>query len=167
MSQPILAAIGDEILEEMYLHAEDTYPSECCGVLLGQKGINEIHALRRCKNVYDLYHEEDPFHYPRTSKTAYLIDPKELLAIQKETRTGKTEMKAIYHSHVEVGAYFSDEDKRVATFENAPLFPGVAYIVVSCRKGRSDGAALFSWDDTELNFVLRKTFTRSPDPDAA
>ena len=153
-----LIKISQEILQAMYKHAQETYPSECCGFLLGEKGGDNIGTIRRLNNMYDEYHARDPQTYARTSKTAYLIEPIEILKVQREMRSGTAELKAIYHSHVDVGAYFSDEDKRVATIEGLPAFPGVAYVVISARNGRSDGAALFAWDSEKRDFTLAQAF---------
>ena len=150
--------ISQEILQAMYKHAEETYPSECCGFLLGEKGEDSICTIRRLKNMYDEYHVRDPQTYARTSKTAYLIEPIEILKVQREVRSGSVALKAIYHSHVDVGAYFSDEDKRVAAIDDQPAFPGVAYVVISVRNGRSDCAALFVWDCEKRDFTLAQAF---------
>jgi hypothetical protein len=34
-----------------------------------------------------------------------------------------------------------------------PLWPGVRYLVVSIRKGITDAARLYTWDDTSRNFL--------------
>ena len=56
-------------------------------------------------------------------------------------------LHAIVHSHPDVGAYFSREDRQKAvTDEGEPLWPGVCYLVVSVREGLVDGARLYTWD---------------------
>ena len=134
------------------------YLGECCGMILGPKYSVELKTVRRCKNVYDEYHAEDPDLYPRTSRTAYMMDPREILAIEKACRTSGDMVKVIYHSHVDVGAYFSEEDKRVAMSNGEPVFPGVAYLVISCAEGRSEKAELFLWDEIKLDFVCVEEF---------
>lgn len=160
MDKEPLPVFSQALLDQLYRHAEETYPEECCGMLLGSKLASGLGAVRKCKNVYDIYHQEDPEQFPRTSKTAYLIDPAELLQIQKELRVQEKEIKVIYHSHVDVGAYFSEEDKRVATFDGEPVFPGVAYLVISCARGHSEGAALFMWDEKRRDFVKSASYFR-------
>src|SRR3989338_8985881 len=117
MKDQTLPKITTDVLEAMYRHAEEAYPRECCGLLAGPKQGGGITEVRRAENVYDAYHDQDPKQYPRTSRTAYLIDPRRLLAVEKESRQSDIRLKVIYHSHVDVGAYFSEEDKRAATFE--------------------------------------------------
>jgi len=151
-----------ETMTELYAHAEKTYPNECCGILLGDKHGRQCTKMRPCTNVYDEYHAREPERYPRTSKTAYLIDPRELLALQKEMRASGDEMKVIYHSHVDVDAYFSEEDKRISTSGDQPVFPDVAYLVISCRKGHADGGALFVWDEQRKDFSETWSEKRPP-----
>ena len=165
MNETPVPKISEDLLREMYRHAEETYPSECCGMLLGPKGSADPTELRRMKNAYDEFHARDPEQFPRTSKTAYFMDPEELLAVQKIQRERALEIKVIYHSHVEVGAYFSEEDKRVATYAGEPVMPGVAYAVISCRKGKdgkgkSDAAALFIWDPATREFEEEEHYVR-------
>ncbi|MBI4431105.1 MAG: M67 family metallopeptidase [Candidatus Omnitrophica bacterium] len=158
MFEQVLPEIPKEILADLYKHAEETYPGECCGFLLGEKLKAAVETVRRLKNVYDEFRAKDPETYPRTNRTAYLIEPVEILKVQRETRNSGIELKVIYHSHIDVGAYFSDEDKRAAIMDGQPAFPGVAYLVISCRNGRSDNAALFAWDEAKSDFILRQSF---------
>ena len=145
--------IPKNILENIFLQSEREYPGECCGMILGpanRPGV--LSRLRPCRNVQDEYHDKDPQNFPRTSRTAYFIDPKELLAIQKEARHLNEEIRVIYHSHTDAGAYFSDEDARIALVEGEPAYPGVVYLVVSVQQGRKKEANLFSWNPKERRF---------------
>jgi adenylyltransferase/sulfurtransferase len=160
--------IKPRILDAIYRHALSSYPSECCGIVIGKKdAIVAAHRDRPidlaqvfpCRNVYDDMHACDAAQFPRTSKTAYFIDPKDLFNVQKMARERGMEMKMIYHSHVDVGAYFSEEDKRQALmFVGAgspspgeatsplPVYPGVYYFVVDITKDQVRGAKLFGWN---------------------
>lgn len=63
----------------------------------------------------------------------------------------------IYHSHPDVGAYFSNAD-----YESAVLVlddglvlernPGVCHLVVSVRGGNADGSKLFRFNDETSAF---------------
>jgi proteasome lid subunit RPN8/RPN11 len=61
---------------------------------------------------------------------------------------------AIYHSHIEVGAYFSDEDARAAAPDGELLYP-VEYLVVDVRQDGVHGAALFRFDAGRFVEVAR------------
>lgn len=146
--------IPEAFLQKISEQAECDYPSETCGMIFAPLGQpHQLRTLRPCRNVQDEYHAKDPVTFPRTSRTAYFMDPRELLAIQKETRSAGEIVRIIYHSHIDAGAYFSEEDTRIALCEGEPAYPGVDYLVVSVIQGRSQDIRLFSWSERERKFV--------------
>ena len=110
-------AIDPLVLEALWAHAEAGYPEEVCGVLIGTAGGAILDEARRCENRQNALHAEDPLHYPRDARTAYMPSDADLLFISYSERTERP-VRVIYHSHVDVGAYFSEEDKRQAVNEN-------------------------------------------------
>jgi [CysO sulfur-carrier protein]-S-L-cysteine hydrolase len=129
-------------LEPLFAHVEAAYPSEGCGVIVaGDKGARIIPLA----NAYDRYHAKDPQRFPRTSRTAYLFDPKEFLHLQEALDASGEAMVCIFHSHADVGAYFSAEDVQSAAPDGEPLFPGVSYLVVAVDQARVTAAKLFHW----------------------
>lgn len=149
--------IPPEYLREIRAQAEKDYPLETCGILIGPKiDQTKVTGIYPCGNVQDKYHAMDPISFPRTAQTAYFIDSRGLLRVQKEAREKECEIRVIYHSHVDAGAYFSEEDQRIALSEGAPVYPGVAHLVVSVRQGKAGETSLFDWDENE------KLFRRHP-----
>lgn len=143
-------------LKQIRLQAEKDYPHETCGILTGPKNEKEkITAIYPCRNVQDEYHSQDPANFPRTARTAYFIDPRNLLRIQRENREKGRDIRAIYHSHVDTGAYFSEEDQRIALSEGKPAYPGVSYLVVSVREGKAAEERLFQWDEKTRSFCSK------------
>ena len=125
-------------LEAIKKHAEADYPAECCGVLLvrpGGPGRMEERRLAPCRNIQDELHGKDPARFPRTSRTAYYIAHEDLLEIGRREGEG-FEVRVIYHSHVDAGAYFSETDRRNAMVDDAPAYPHTTYVVVSVAGGR-------------------------------
>ena len=90
-------------------HALETYPEECCGVILGG---DEVHRL---VNLQNTLHATDPDTFPRDARTAYTVDPKELETVLEQAERRGLAFKALYHSHPDHDAYFSDEDRACAT----------------------------------------------------
>lgn len=149
-------SIPAEFLLAVRRQAEKDYPNETCGILTGpsaQTGV--ISGIFPCPNKQDEYHALDPVSFPRTARTAYFIDPKDLLRLQRESREKGEEMRVIYHSHTDAGAYFSEEDIRIALTEGEPAWPGVTYVVVSVVQGKAGEVSLFQWD------IGRKAFSGS------
>ena len=142
-----------EILRAVCERAEAAYPKECCGILAGYRrrdGRVVVVSMHAMENVYDRYHAVDPAAYPRTSQTAYLMDPRKQSRLMEALEAAGTPAVCIYHSHVDVGAYFSEEDERAALFDGAPLHPGVEYLVLNVAGGRVDDAKAFRWDGTHF-----------------
>ncbi len=125
-------------LETIERHARADYPAECCGVLLvrpGASGQADERRLLACRNIQDELHAKDPERFPRTSRTAYYIAHADLLEIGRREGEG-FDVRAIYHSHVDVGAYFSETDRRNAMVDGAPAYPQATYVVVAVTEGR-------------------------------
>ena len=134
--------LSNSLLQKIFSHCERLYPSEACGLLIGKNYPTE---LILCKNVQDNLHGKNPIWFSRTSRNAYLIDPQELLTIQKKCcREGKR-IQMIFHSHTDGGAYFSKEDQKQALIDGEPTWPDVHYLVVSVMHGKAKEARLFRW----------------------
>ena len=136
-----LQSIRDQAVRE--------YPKESCGVVLTRGAERRLYP---CRNVQDELHARDPERHPRNSRTAYYIDPADLLRIGKLEAEGFG-VSVIYHSHIDAGAYFSETDKRNALIADEPAYPGVIYIVTSVMAGRADATATFRWDPAARDFV--------------
>ena len=141
-------------LAQVRAQAEAEYPAECCGVLLIRGGGPSDRLLLPCRNSQDELHARDPVRHPRDSRTAYSIDTKDLLAIGRREAQGYA-VAVIYHSHVDVGAYFSPTDKQNALMNDEPAYPHARYVVLSVVAGRAVDAQAFSWDPGALDFVRR------------
>ena len=127
------------VLDEIYAHARAGYPEEVCGLIIAGD------EARRCENRQNALHAEDPASFPRNARTAYNLGPKDLFFLDKSLRSARP-VTIIYHSHVDVGAYFSEEDARAATSEGELLYP-VDYLVVDVRADGVKGSKVFHFSD--------------------
>lgn len=151
MIQP---GIPEHFLKQAVQHALEDYPKECCGVMLGPVQRPLITRLIPCRNVQDDYHVQDPKTFPRTSRNAYWISPEDLLRLQRQMREQRETIKVIYHSHPDAPAYFSEEDKRLAFADGAPVYPEAKYLIISVSGGAPREAAIFAWNETRRDFLL-------------
>ncbi|MGD0507954.1 MAG: M67 family metallopeptidase [Terriglobales bacterium] len=104
-------------------HGEETYPHECCGVLLGRFddiGLKTVSRVARCGNT-----REDSPH------NRYSIDPRDLIRIQREGRERGEEIVGFYHSHPDHPAQWSSTD-----LAEAHWF-GCSYVITSVEKGKA------------------------------
>ncbi|HEY2369552.1 MAG TPA: Mov34/MPN/PAD-1 family protein, partial [Polyangiaceae bacterium] len=73
-------------------------------------------------------------------------------AIEGGDAEGKP-VKVLYHSHLDVGAYFSETDASAAKMGgDAPAY-ALAYLVTSVRGPGVDDRKLFVWDEATKAFV--------------
>ncbi len=141
---------------EVERHAVEAYPREACGVVLTRAGRRR---LLRCHNIQDQLHAQDPARYPRDARTAYFIDPQDLLRIAQLEGEGFA-IAVIYHSHADAqergggtGAYFSPTDRQQALLGGEPMYPQATYAVVSVVAGRVEGLAGFRWEPAARHFT--------------
>ena len=132
--------IPRSVLDAVYAHAREGYPEEVCGFVIP----GEPWEARRCENRQNALHAEDPQTFTRDARTAYNFGPRDLMKLDKSLRTARP-ARIIYHSHVEVGAYFSDEDVRAAAPDGELLYP-CDYLVVDVKDRRARGCKLFRFE---------------------
>jgi adenylyltransferase/sulfurtransferase len=136
--------------ERIMAQAVADYPAESCGVVLARDGERRLLA---CRNVQNELHGRDPERYPRDARTAYYIDPADLLRIGRLEGEGFA-VAVIYHSHIDAGAYFSETDRRNALMGGEPSYPDSTYVVTSVMSGRVHAMAAFRWDVGQRGFLL-------------
>ena len=134
---------------QMAAHAESVYPAECCGVLVDDaKGSLQYIPIENIAGTL-----QSAATSTRSVRDGYVMDPKALMSALERAEERGGGLRAIVHSHPDVGAYFSAEDKRAALGGEAePLWPGVDYLVVSCRNGRTDDLRIYRWDAVKRDF---------------
>jgi proteasome lid subunit RPN8/RPN11 len=106
--------------DSMREHGAATYPHECCGVLLGESGGGNraVQRVVRCGNTRD-DRPQDRYH----------IDPKELIAIQREGTKQGLDIIGFYHSHPDHPARWSQTDLAEAHWMDC------SYVITSVEKG--------------------------------
>jgi proteasome lid subunit RPN8/RPN11 len=149
--------ITSAILERVADEARKSYAKdeEACGFLTGPAAeplyCDEIAPL---VNLANRYHEVDPETYPRTGRTYFLIDPLKFAKAVAAGQENGRPVRILYHSHLDVGAYFSETDAAAATMGgDKPSYDGLFYLVTSVRKGEVDDHKLFAWEPAEKKFV--------------
>jgi proteasome lid subunit RPN8/RPN11 len=109
--------------EALRAHGEETYPNECCGVLLGKnvggEG-NHVQQIVRAGNT-----RTDSAH------NRYNIAPHELVRVQRQARGLGLDIVGFYHSHPDHPAQWSPTD-----FAEAHWL-GCSYIITSVEQGKA------------------------------
>ena len=137
--------------------AEREFPFECCGFIVGTNAgiadaVEEVHPIT---NIQNRMHAEEPIALARDARTAFLMEPREHLAVMNEIDRRRLSLRAVYHSHPDHDAYFSATDRAQAcSFDpGEPDYPDTVYIVISVRGAKFARAAAFRWDPTSKDFV--------------
>lgn len=126
-------AYGPEILARLAALCEADPRREACGFVVRRQGTLHVVPLA---NVADRSHAADPAAHPRTSRDSYLAAPEEQLRVHRELEARGGEIVAVWHSHVEAGASFSEKDRADALVGGVQAVPGAEYLVLGVRGGR-------------------------------
>jgi proteasome lid subunit RPN8/RPN11 len=115
----VALTVTEQQLKQLRRLAEEAYPEECCGVLLGTRNgtDREVVDVVACKNA------------AMAPRTRYEIDVRELVRVQREGRGRGLEIVGIYHSHPEHEAKWSATDLRDAEWAWS------SYLIVEVRAG--------------------------------
>jgi [CysO sulfur-carrier protein]-S-L-cysteine hydrolase len=149
-------AIARQVIDRVNEEARLAYArdEESCGFLVGpaSNGL-AVDGVVPMVNRANALHKLDPESYPRTGRTYFDIDS---MKFEREIAKGEKQgqpVKVLYHSHLDVGAYFSATDAEVAKMGQGEPPWDLAYLVTSVRDGRVDDRKLFVWDPPSRAFV--------------
>jgi len=145
-------ALVDRVDEEA--RAAYARDEESCGLLVGPASdALLLEDILPMENRANKLHKLDPETYPRTGRMYFDIDPLKFERAVRERAAAGTPVKVLYHSHLDVGAYFSETDAQAATMGGEAPAYDLAYLVTSIRAGTVDDRKLFVWDDATKKFV--------------
>ena len=126
--------------ESLRRHGEETYPHECCGALLGtfRERDRVVEHIMRCGNTRN----DSP-------QNRYGIDPRELIAIQRQAYEQGLDIVGFYHSHPDHPAQWSATDLAEAHWLRC------SYVITSIEKGaarHTNSFVLLGDSDDEKHF---------------
>jgi proteasome lid subunit RPN8/RPN11 len=118
---------------EIRRHGEETYPHECCGILLGVSDgeVRTVSSVVRCGNT----RTDSP-------QNRYNIDPRELVRAQREAHERGLDIVGFYHSHPDHPARWSPTD-----FEEAHWI-GCSYVITGVELGSAAATNSFALTGT-------------------
>jgi proteasome lid subunit RPN8/RPN11 len=112
--------INKSAWDTMVSHVESTFPKEGCGLMIGSDGVVE--------QAVPL-----PNSYSGPQEDFFVIDPKDLHRVDRESRAKGLDVLGVFHSHPDCDAYFSKRDLEHSC-------PWYSYVVLSIKRGRFDHA---------------------------
>lgn len=160
---PTSFTLSTEMLGVVCREAIEAFPSECCGFLL--KG-----TVRPARNMADVPSSADEWH--RSSREGYVLSLEDARYLD-DSLDGDDPVAAVYHSHPNGRAYFSEEDAAYTIHEGRPVYPGVAQLVLGIDETGLREARLFDLDsgvarevgrwDAQVLRAAVETSARCPD----
>jgi proteasome lid subunit RPN8/RPN11 len=138
----VVLTLTSQHIDQLSAHAEQVYPEECCGLLVGrrqaaEKSVVEVVSLDNDwasdwdgEGSVGAIADDALEPEQRTRRRRYAIAPQDLLRVQKQARDKGLIILGIYHSHPDEVAVPSECDRRLAWAE-------YAYVILSVRQGKT------------------------------
>ncbi len=110
------------VYQALRAHGQQTYPNECCGVLLGRStpGGWQVEAAIPAGNAS-----------PGSARNRYQIAPAELVKIERDARRQGLLIAGFYHSHPDHPAQWSSTDLAEAHWL------GCSYVITAVAQGQA------------------------------
>lgn len=144
-----ILTISRQHFQLMITHAEQTYPHECCGLMMGQiheNGDKQLVEIIPTENAWNAETSKN-FEILETSQEVvtttehyFTISPQAMLKAQKQGRDRNLVIIGIYHSHPDHPAIPSEFDRVYAWSE-------YSYVIISVEKGKATDLQNWSLED--------------------
>lgn len=149
--------IPSAVLREVERCAREAYgrDEEACGYLSGPADDPlRVDSAIELENLANKYHRVDPENHPRTGREYFKINGLKFeRALADGAREGRP-VKVFFHSHLDCGAYFSQEDAASMTMGGGsdPTYD-LSYLVTAVDRGQVTAHKLFIWEPATRSFV--------------
>lgn len=115
-----------QLREQMRRMADEVYPYEGCGILVGHPGDpSEVTEVRRSRNLRG---PDD------RARDRYLMDDVDILRAQREADDAGLDIVGFWHSHPDHPSRPSQYDA-----DHAIRWPGYVFVIVSVQQGSTAG----------------------------
>jgi proteasome lid subunit RPN8/RPN11 len=128
--------ISEEILKQICANAEQNYPNECCGFLIGMPG--SIREISPAENTATEHRQR-----------RYLISPLDFLKAHNCACGSGMEVIGTYHSHPDHPPSPSELDRKQA-------FPNYLYLIVNVTAGGAGMAACWMLSGPDSEFAAEE-----------
>jgi [CysO sulfur-carrier protein]-S-L-cysteine hydrolase len=146
-----MITIPPAVITVMQDHAFAGYPGECCGLLFGPGAGVAVTRAECMENIQDKLHALDPVEHPRTSRNGFQLNALKMNRLIEAAEANGEHLIAIFHSHIDCAAYFSQEDKDMAAPppERRPVDADLWHVVMECWPDGITAARAFRWNGSD------------------
>jgi proteasome lid subunit RPN8/RPN11 len=137
--------LSEETHRRIEYHGEQTYPEECCGILLGfdHDGARHIEEMVEIDNSQD-----------ENRRRRFFITPDQYRQAEQTAAELHMDLLGFYHSHPDHPAIPSAFDKEHA-------LPWFAYVIVSIQAGRAAGMAVWQLSEDRSRFLQKEIVVKA------
>ena len=136
--------LNKAVSKQMFLHAQRSYPEECCGFLFGIEDSSGNRTISEIMIVENIKTEN--------RRIRFEIDPLDYMKAEKKAEELQLQLLSIYHTHPDHPAEPSEHDRVQAV-------PYFSYIIMSVsktevmntRSWRLNSNQIFEEEDLKLN----------------
>ena len=137
--------LSEKIVDEIELHGEQSYPEECCGMMMGYSE-NNNHVI---EEVIKIDNSQD-----ENRRRRFLITPEQYRHAEEFARNKKMELLGFYHSH-------PDHPAAPSTFDTEHALPWFTYIIVSVEKGKAGTMTAWLLNEERNKLIERMMISES------
>jgi proteasome lid subunit RPN8/RPN11 len=137
-------------LQQIKTHAEQVYPHECCGILIGRRELDRYITIEAIctANEWEDSNLQDVFttnsDRVNSLRDRYIISPIEILHAQQRSRDRNLDIIGFFHSHPDCAAVPSEFDRRYAwDVYSYPIVSVIQGTAVDIRSWRLDIDRIF------------------------
>ena len=134
-----MVKLSDDIIRRIAQHGENSYPEECCGILLGR----ENEGIQAVRDVIAIDNSQD-----ENRRRRFLITAEQYREAEKSASEKGMDLLGFYHSH-------PDHPPVPSTFDTEHALPWFTYIIVSVRSGKAGDTKAWLLNDDRKKFNER------------
>lgn len=138
-----MITLSEQARHELEQHAEEAYPHECVGLLIGrlQGGHKQVEAIYRAQNTWSAEVGLTNAEHEHSLRDRFYLDPRDYMKADRAATAQGLDIVGCYHSHPDHPALPSERDRVGA--QGVGGGSSFAFLIQSVRGGQA--AELTSW----------------------
>lgn len=138
-----MITLSETARKELERHAEEAYPHECVGLLIGrlEAGKKQVEAIYRAQNTWSAEVGLTDAEHEHSLRDRFYLDPRDYMKADRAARDQGYDVIGCYHSHPDHPAIPSERDRVGA--QGVGGGSSFSFLIQSVRSGQA--AELTSW----------------------
>ncbi|MGQ9827168.1 MAG: M67 family metallopeptidase [Roseiflexus sp.] len=152
----MMIMLSDHVRYAIVRHAEETYPNECVGLLIGQIDESRIAVedIFPAPNRWTVETGLTPTDAEHSQRDRFYLDPRDYLRADRAARARLLDVVGCYHSHPDHPAIPSPRD--LVGAQGVGGGSGFVFLIQSVLDGRATELTAWTLDPNGSRFVQKK-----------